>query len=178
MGLVSQRQQVASLTAQFAVSERRACELLSMNRSSYRYRPRPSRDEELKHRLLDLARKRPRFGYRRLTALLHREGRRVNHKRVWRLCTELRLSVRWKKRKRLAQAAPPEARATAVNEEWGMDFVSDWAANGQRLRALTIVDVFSRFSPELEVGTSIGSRRVTRVMERAGAVHGYPVSIR
>jgi putative transposase len=88
------------------------------------------------------------------------------------------LSVRWKKRKRLLQAAQPPARASVMNEEWGMDFVSDWAANGQRLRALTIVDLYSRICPEVEVGTSIGSGRVTRVLERAGEVHGFPRRIR
>lgn len=178
MELVSRRANVALLTEKFAVSQRRACELMEVDRSSCRYEARPRRDAELKQELAELARKRPRFGYRRLTALLRREGRAVNHKRVWRLCVEMRLSVRWKKRKRLVQAAQPPARPTAINEEWGMDFVSDRTASGQGLRALTIVDLFSRMCPEMEVGTSIGSRRLTRVLERAGEKHGFPRRVR
>lgn len=178
MELVSRRAEVALLRQSFGVSERRACELLGMDRSSCRYRAKPERDLELQQELVELARKRPRFGYRRLTALLRRAGRRVNPKRVWRLCLQLRLSVRWKKRKRLVQAAQPPPRATAVNEEWALDFVSDWAANGQRLRALTIVDLYSRLCAEVEVATSLGSARVTRVLERAGQAHGFPRRLR
>lgn len=178
MELVGCRAQVAFVKEKFQMSERRACGLIGMDRSSCRYRARSKKDEDLKQALKDLARKRPRFGYRRLTALLEREGRKVNHKRVWRLCKTEGLWVRWKKRRRLIRTAPGTGGATRPNEEWAMDFVSDWAGSGQKLRALTIVDLFSRLCPEMEVATSIGSRRVTRALERAGEKHGYPTRIR
>ena len=114
MELVSRRADVALLIEKFGVSQRRACELIEVDRSSCRYRARRRRDEELKQELREMARKRPRFGYRRLTALLRRAGRAVNHKRVWRLCVEMRLSVRRKKRQRLVQAAQPPARPAVV----------------------------------------------------------------
>lgn len=126
MELVSRRTDVALLIECYQVSERRACELLEVDRSSCRYRARPKKDEELRDAVRELARKRPRFGYRRLTAMLRREGRQVNPKRIWRLCVELRLSVRWKKRRKLIQAAQPPAKVSAVNEEWGLDFISDF----------------------------------------------------
>jgi len=178
MELVSCREQVALLREQFAVSQRRACELMGVDRSSIRYRARPRKDEELRQQVRELAHQRPRFGYRRLTAVLRRQGRVINPKRVWRICKHERLGVRWKRRRRLIHTAPPAVRATRPREEWALDFVHDWAANGQRLRALTMVDVFSRLCPEMEVATSIGSRRVTRALERAGAKHGYPMRIR
>ncbi len=64
------------------MSERRACELLDVDRSSYRYRPRPDRNVELRQRLMESARERPRFGYRRLWLLLNHEGGPINRKRV------------------------------------------------------------------------------------------------
>ena len=135
MELVSRRAEVAFVQEKFNLSQRRACELVGVDRSSHRYQAKAERNVELKQQLEELARKRPRFGYRRLTALLQRQGQEVNHKRVRRLCVKLNLSVRWKKRKRLLGVAQPVAQVSAVNEEWGMDFVSDCAGNGQKLRA-------------------------------------------
>ncbi len=70
------------------MSERRSCRLLGLDRSSYRYRPREKRDEEMSERLRQLAAAHPRYGYRRLCALLRREGQTVNHKRIERLYRE------------------------------------------------------------------------------------------
>ena len=86
------------------MSERRACRLLSADRSSYRYRQRTKNDEALCERLLVLAARHPRYGYRRLGALLRREGQRVNHKKVERLYREQGLALRRRKRKRLTAA--------------------------------------------------------------------------
>jgi putative transposase len=72
------------LREQYAVSERRVCGLLSMAVSSYCYASRRS-DEELRDRLVQLAREKPRFGYRRLHVLLQRAGKAANHKRVYRV---------------------------------------------------------------------------------------------
>ncbi len=84
------------------MSERRVCRLLDIDRSSYRYRPRPNRNEELCARLRELAAEHPRYGYRRLGVLLRREGRRVNHKKVERLYRQQGLAVQRRRRKRLA----------------------------------------------------------------------------
>lgn len=98
-------------------------------------------DEELRERLLELARERPRFGYRRLHALLVREGRRVNHKRVRRLYRELGLAVRRKRRNRVAQAnRQPRAVPERANEQWSMDFMSDTLADGRSFRTFNVVD--------------------------------------
>ena len=81
------------------MSERTACKLLGMERSSYRYEPRPDRNGELRDDLVRLARQKPRYGYRRLHALLSRRGHEVNVKRVYRLYVKERLMVRRRKRK-------------------------------------------------------------------------------
>ena len=89
-------------------------------------------------RLKDLALARPRYGYRRLTVLLKREGWHVNHKRVYRLYREEGLTVRVKRRKKLASRPRVRpAAASKVNERWTLDFMSDATSDGRRFRALT-----------------------------------------
>jgi putative transposase len=86
-----------------------------VERSSYRYEPRPDRNAALREELLKVARQKPRYGYRRLHALLERRGYEVNVKRVYRLYLEEGLSVRRKKRQRLVRDRAVEARLTGPN---------------------------------------------------------------
>jgi putative transposase len=116
----------------YALSERHACKLLDMDRSSYRYESRPDHNSLLREELITLARQRPRFGYRRLWALLVKRGHQVNVKRVYRLYRQEHLAVHRPKRKRLERAAPVNALMTAPNQEWGLDFVSDAAGEWPR----------------------------------------------
>ena len=95
------------LRSTFGPSERRACELMEIAVSSYRYRSRRQGDGELRGKLVALAGEKPRFGYRRLHVLLRQSGERVNHKRVWRVYREAGLCVKRKKRQRLVRAGRP-----------------------------------------------------------------------
>jgi putative transposase len=122
------------------VSERRACKLLEMDRSSYRYELRPNRDAALREELITLARQKRRYGYRRLGELLERRGQRVNHKRLYRIYWEENLAVRRLKWKRLVRPRAPLAVLVRANQEWSMDFVMDGLATGRILRMLTVVD--------------------------------------
>jgi putative transposase len=160
------------------MSERRACELIGLARSSCRYQARPERDPELREQIAEVARKKPRYGYRRVTVELNKQGRTVNHKRVRRVCRELKLQVRWKRRKRLTRNKPAVPPATAENQEWAMDFVSDTTAGGSMIRVLAALDVYTRDGVALEVASSLPSQRVTRALDRAGAERGYPQRIR
>jgi putative transposase len=157
------------------LSERRACGLAGLSRSSYRY-PRQEGDESgLRQRLKELAAERRRYGYRRLTVLLRREGRRVNHKRVYRLYREAGLSVRRRKRKRIgAVERQPLTIPTGTNQCWSMDFVSDGLGDGRKFRSLNIVDDYSRECVAAEVDTSIPGGRVVRVLEQLGERRGLP----
>lgn len=175
---MSARRDVAFVMAEFAYSERQACKLLDLDRSSYRYESRPDRNAELRQQLITLARQKPRYGYRRLWAVLARRGHKVNVKRVYRLYRQEHLAVRRLKRKRLERMAPGNAMPTAPNQEWALDFVSDGIANGRGIRILTVVDGFTRECPAIEVGVSLGSRRVTRVLERVIGERGTPQSLR
>jgi putative transposase len=163
---------------EFRLSERRACKLLGVERSSYRYEPRPDRNAGLRSDLVKLARQKPRYGYRRLHVLLERQGHEVNVKRVYRLYLEEGLSVRRKKRKRLVRDRAAEPRLAGPNQEWAMDFVVDGLATGRMVRILSVVDAYTRECVALEADFSLGSGRVTRVLERAIAERGRPEQVR
>ncbi len=131
--------------ADYSASERRACGLMEIPQMSYRYQSRRD-DQALREQLLALAREKPRYGYRRLHVLLRRDAQveRVNHKRAWRVYRELGLSVRRIRRKRLQRMLRPRPLLTAPNQEWAIDFASDVAASGRRLRIFSVVDSFTR----------------------------------
>jgi putative transposase len=176
--LAELRKEVAFVSAEFGQSERTACKLLGVDRSSYRYEPRPDRNAELREELVQLARQKPRFGYRRLHAILERRGQAVNVKRIYRLYTEAGLAVRRRRRKRLVRDPLASARLTRPNQEWAMDFIVDGLANGRMVRILSVVDAFTRECLALEADVSLGSGRVTRVLDEIITEHGRPESLR
>jgi putative transposase len=159
-------------------SERRACKLVGIGRSSIRYTVKRSGDEKLRERLRELAGERRRFGYRRLHVMLVREGQMVNHKRVYRLYQEEGLSVRKRARKRVSREARiPLAAPSGPNQLWSLDFVADMLSWGRKIRMLTIVDAFSRESLAIEVDTSLPGVRVARVLDRIVGERGAPEAI-
>ena len=164
---------------QYGMSERHACRLLELGRSTYRYRAKnPDRDAELRARLKELAAKRMRFGYRRLTAMLARSGTPVNHKRVYRLYREEGLAMRIRQRRRIRwNGAVPRLAADRANQRWSLDFVSDCVSNGRVIRILTMVDDYTRECPAIEVDTCLGGLRVRRVLDRVAQQRGLPEAI-
>ena len=143
------------------LSERRACTLMNISRTLFRYQTKPDANVALMRRLQELAREWPRAGHPKLHALIQREGMIVNHKRTERLYSLLKLSLRQKRRKRkrcgLRLVLPA---ATARHERWSMDFMSDSLASGRPFRVLTIVDQFTRECPWIEVNRSLTSSSV------------------
>jgi hypothetical protein len=118
------------------MSERRACALVGVGRSTCRYRARRPADLALRERLRNLATERRRFGYRRLHVLLRREGHPINLKRIYRLYREEGLTVRRRRRRRRMPRGAPPARPIRPNERWSLDFVLDVLENGRRVRLL------------------------------------------
>ena len=169
---------MAFAQANYSLSERTACKLLEVSRASYRYEPRPDSNAELRVELVKLAGQKPRFGYRRLHVLLTRRGFEVNVKRVHRLYVEEGLAVRRRRRKRLVRERAAEARLTRANQEWAMDFIVDSLATGRMVRILSVVDAFTRECLALEADTSLGSGRVTRVLDRLIEERGRPENVR
>ena len=162
------------------MSARRACAVLRAPRSSYHHRSRRGAQAELCQRIREIAETRVRYGYRRIHVLLRREGWIVNAKRVWRLYRQEGLQLRSKTPKRKVSAKLRQDRlvASAPNEIWAMDFLSDQLFDGARIRILTIVDAHSRISPAIDVRLSYRGADVVETLERVTACYGLPCQIR
>ena len=119
------------------LSERRACKLANLDRSTFQYEKQTGDDAALREALKALAGKRRRFGYRRLGILLEREGHSANHKKVFRIYSEEGLSVRRRRgRKRAVGTRTPMLVPTGPNQRWSLDFVSDALSDGRRFSEL------------------------------------------
>jgi putative transposase len=162
------------------ISERRGCRLVSLNRKTCRYRRRQRTDSPTLDRLRQLASEYPRFGYRRIHALLKREDFKINLKYVYRLWRQQNLSLpKRRPRKMRAKATVGIVpKATRPNQVWTYDFIFDQTLSGRSLKMLTLIDEFTRECLAVEVGISIKSERVRRTLQRICAEKGNPELIR
>jgi putative transposase len=160
------------------LNESRACGLIRITRWSNGYQSRRDPQTELRVRLRDLASARVRYGYRRLTVLLRREGWHVNTKRIYRLYRQEGLELRIKKRaKRAAQARIRLTEARYPNQRWSMDFVSDRLVDGRWFRILTVVDQYTRECLCAHADRSQSGEKVAEQLERVVTQRGVPESI-
>lgn len=142
-------------------------------------RTRRHDDPKLVARLRKIAEERPRFGYRRVHAMLQRDGFEVNRKRVYRIYKAAGLAVRRRNRRRLRAVRPvPPVAVTRPNERWSMDVVHDYLADGRRIRTFNVVDAFTRECLVIEVDTSLPSARVIGVLDKLLWLFGLPESLR
>jgi putative transposase len=166
--------------AAWRVSVRRVCRALPVDRSTYHDRSKRTGQAPLMKRIKEIAETRVRYGYRRIHVLLRREGWRVNAKRVCRLYREMGLQLRNKspKRRVTAKLRADRCTATAANEIWAMDFVHDQLFDGRKIRILTVVDLFTRLSPAIDVRQNYRGADVVATLERVARELGYPKTIR
>jgi putative transposase len=170
---------VVHLIEKHRFSQRRACELVLLNRSTQRYQPKPDNAQAVRQRLHELAARWRRFGYRRLHIFLQREGVVRNKKRTQRIYREEKLSIRLRKRKRRAAVIRlPLPLPRAANQQWSMDFMQDSFADGRRFRCLNIVDDYTRECLAIEVDRSVPGSKVVQVLERLAETRGLPRFIR
>jgi putative transposase len=171
---------VDKVRSDWKVSVRRACAALTIDRSLYVYKSTRGDQAGLKLKIKQICETRVRYGYRRVHVLLQREGWAVNPKRIYRLYKELGLTLRNKTPKRRVKAKLRDDRQNAlqINETWAMDFVHDQLATGRKIRVLTIVDTFSRFSPAVDPRFSYKGEDVVLTLERVCKSVGYPKAIR
>ena len=165
------------------VSERRVCAVLEQPRSSQRYeRQTADHERRLVQRLRSLAQEHPRYGYRRMTALLRREGWEVNRKRVQRLWRRegLKVPQKQRKRRRLGQSANScvRRRAERINHVWSYDFVEDQTADGKKLKLLPIVDEYTRECLTIEVERHLTAKDVVATLQYLFELRGAPAYIR
>ena len=159
-------------------SQRRACSLVGLDRKSFRYVSRRPDDDTIRKRLRELASRRRRFGYRRLHILPRREGVEMNHKKLYRLYREERLTVRKRGgRKRALGTRVPMAIPRGPNQRWSLDFVSDALMDSRRFRILCVIDDFSRECLATAVDNSISGVRVARELDRIAEMRGYPCMV-
>ena len=174
---------MAHVCQRLEVSQRRACQVLSQPRGTQRYRSRRvDQDKALVGAMKRLSRLHPRYGYRRIAALLRGEGWSVNRKRVYRLWRQEGLKVPGKKgkRKRLGDSEHGCLRHKAehMNHVWSYDFVSDQTADGRRLKLLVVLDEYTRESLTIEVQRRIKARDVLATLEYLFAIRGAPQYLR
>ncbi|WP_088941441.1 IS3 family transposase [Rhizobium leguminosarum] len=173
VGPAAKREAVTHLKAVMGLSERRACQIVSADRKTIRYRSNRPPEVDLRAKLRDLANERRRFGYRRLFILLRRDGEPSGVNRIYRLYREEGLSVRKRKaRRRAVGTRAPILVEAKANARWSLDFVHDQFACGRRFRVLNVVDDVTRECLAAIPDTSISGRRVARelttLIERRG----------
>ena len=176
--VAQKREAAAYLRAELRLSQRRACQVVQLHRSTSRYAKQRGEDKELRVRLRFWAARRPRWGYRFLHWQLGQDGFVVNRKKVLRLYREEGLRIRRRRRKHVASAPREKLDApTRANERWSMDFVSDELADGRALRVLNVVDEFTRECLGNEVDRSLPAERVTALLDRIAKERGLPKTI-
>jgi len=165
------------------VSERRVCRVLGQPRSTQRYKKRTADDEDvLTSRIVALASEYGRYGYRRITAMLHQEGWQVNHKRVERVWRREGLKVPAKQPKRsrlwLNDGSIVRLRAEFPKHVWSYDLMEDRTHNGVKFRILNVMDEFTRECLAVRIGRSLTHQSVIEVLTELFIERGVPVHIR
>lgn len=173
------KQVVDYVRASHGYSERRACRLMRQHRSTQRTPLRSDPRTELRQRMHEIVAARIRFGYRRVHIMLKREGWQVGKNVVYRLYREEGLCLRSKRPRRRKMAVHREARHQPArpNQVWSMDFVHDQLSNGNKIRLLTVVDVFTREALAIEVGSRLRGEDVVRVLNRLVYLRGRPEAV-
>jgi putative transposase len=169
VGFVAKKAVATFLEEGFKFSERHACGLLKLSRSVKRYQKQAD-DPEVIRRIVELAARRGRWGYRQLHRLASREGLKMNQKKFRRIYREQKLSIRLRKKSKLrTQPRVPMAKPRVANDQWSMDFVSDQLGpSGKRFRTLTVIDHFTRECVALYSDFSIPGQRVAKVLSEVG----------
>lgn len=169
---------MAHLCDQHGASQRRACDVLQVDRSSVRYRSTRPDDAGLRKAMIEVAAERRRFGYRRIHIMLERQGIRLSLKKLLRLYREEGLQVRKRGgRKRALGTRRPMIVPETINQRWSLDFVSDAFTDGRRFRVLAVVDDFSRECLTLVPDTSLSGARLKRELDAIIQVRGTPTTI-
>lgn len=167
------------LKSSYDLSLRSCCRLVGISRSVYSYCPDFNRDHPVIETLSELVAKYPRYGFPKLFAVIKRQGKKWNHKRVHRVYCQMGLNMRRKGKQRLPTRNPqPLTVPEALNQSWSIDFMSDTLWDGRRFRTFNVVDDFNREALAIEVDLNLPSQRIIRVLDRIAAWRGLPRQIR
>jgi putative transposase len=174
---VAEQRATVAFLVRGGLSVQRACQLVGLHRSTFHYTAHARDDTALVDQIQALATQHPRYGYRRIWALLNRT-QRVNHKRVRRLWRLKRLQVRRVVRPRLHRPRPAQLAAVHPGHIWAYDFLEDALADGTKIHILTVMDEFTREGLAIEVTCSTSAAWVVDVLRVLIAQHGAPGYLR
>lgn len=167
------------MKSDYAVSIRQACEAVNLPRSSFQYNKKGKDDAAIIEQLQQLVDKHPWIGFWKCFYRLRRKGYRWNHKRVYRIYTQMKLNIRRRYKRRLpARVKQALFQPTAKNQVWSVDYMTDSLWDGTRFRLLNIMDDYNRQVLAIETDTSLPALRLIRVLERMKEVRGVPQMIR
>ena len=177
----AKREAVERLITERGLSQRRACQLVELDRSSARYKRWPRADEAATVALVrEYAHEQPMYGYRIIAAMLRHDGYGINRKRVYRIWRQegLQLPRRRIIKRRYGDSSGALQRAARPNEVWTYDFLEARTERGGKLRMLTVLDEYTRECLTIHVNRSISSRQVIKVLEWLFLVRGRPDNLR
>src|SRR5688500_5021040 len=161
------------------LSNRKACKLMGISRTTCQYKAKSKDDFELQSALSTLTDKHAAIGFWQCCYRLWNKGYVWNHKRIYRVYTHMKLNIRRRAKKRLPdRVKEPLSIPETINQVWSIDFMSDSLVDGRKFRLLNIIDDYNRESLAIEVDTSLPSLRVIRVLERVTGERGKPSTIR
>lgn len=167
------------LVEEHGLSERKACMLVGIQRSTVRYRSKKTDESWLVDKIKTIAYEKKRFGYRRIHMMLKREKIVVNHKKVFRIYRACGLKVLKRGgRKKTLGVRGLAFRATRPNQTWSLDFMHDALADGRKIRLLNIIDEYTRECLQITVDTSLNSRKVGNELEKLIDLRGKPEMIK
>ena len=174
---MSDKRQAVHFLISGGLSVQRACALLQLHRSTFRYAAHPRDETQTVTQMQSLAAQNPRYGYRRMHTLLN-QTEHINHKRLTRLWRKHRLQVPRVVRKRLRRERPARLQAAYPSHIWAYNFVEDALADGRKLYILTVMDEFTREGLALEAALATSAERVIGVLAALVAQHGAPGYLR
>lgn len=167
------------MTQEHSLSLRQACKAVNLPRSSFEYEKKEKNDAMIIEQLQWLTDKHPSIGFWKCFYRLRRQGYRWNHKRVYRIYTEMKLNIRRRFKRRLpARVKQALFQPAAKNEVWSIDYMTDSLWDGTRYRLLNIMDDYNRQVLAIEADTSLPALRLIRVLERLEEVRSTPKMIR
>lgn len=167
------------LQADKQLSNRKACKLIGISRTTCQYQSKPKDDGEIQEVLTALTTKHAAIGYWQCCYRLWNRGYSWNHKRIYRVYTEMKLNIRRRAKKRLPDRVKQPLNIPATpNQVWSIDFMSDSLVDGRKFRLFNVLDDFNRESLAMEVDTSLPAQRVVRVLNRIIEQRGKPANLR
>jgi putative transposase len=170
---------VEYLVDEHKLSTRQACKAMLLPRSTFSYKAVPKDDDEIITSLQNLVANHPAIGFWKCYYRLRRNGKTWNHKRVYRIYTQMQLNIRRRAKKRLpARAKQTLFQPNSANQVWSIDFMCDSLWDGRRFRLLNILDDYNREVLTIEIDTSLPAQRVIRSLEQLKQYRGLPKMIR